>query len=125
MYTVILMWRGVILVAPGQEWLISICQTLALCVLMYGTQKFVSGPAIACRIQEPSDAKCVSLTYSIGTQYSEICGAIAGYQKGTLQRPLTTTSLVLMVFIWMVFVSHENFHDNMSRLMQLDYKKII
>ena len=48
-----------------------------------GTQKFVNGSAIACGIQEPSDAMCVSITYSIAHCYSEICGQVAGHQKGT------------------------------------------
>ena len=49
-----------------------------------GTQKFVSGSAIACGIQEPSNPTCVSLNYSIPQNYSEVCGQMAGYQKGSL-----------------------------------------
>ena len=48
-----------------------------------GTQKFVKDSAIACGIQEPSNAKCVSITNSITHSYSQICGKVAGYQKAS------------------------------------------
>ena len=48
-----------------------------------GTQKLVSGSAIACGIQEPSNPTCVSITHSIAHAYSEICGQVAGYQEGS------------------------------------------
>ena len=48
-----------------------------------GTQMFVSGSAIACGIQEPSDPTCISFTYPAVHSYSKICGQMAGYQKGS------------------------------------------
>ena len=50
-----------------------------------GTQKFVNGSAIACGIQEPgsSSGACASITFSTAGNYLEICGQMAGYQKGS------------------------------------------
>ena len=48
-----------------------------------GTQKFVSGSAIACGIPDSPSGTCVSITHSITHNYSEICGQVAGYQKGS------------------------------------------
>ena len=50
-----------------------------------GTQKFVSGSDIACGTQEPGSLSgtCVSITASVTSHYSQICGQVAGYQKGS------------------------------------------
>ena len=48
-----------------------------------GTQKFEQGSAIACGIQEPNGPKCAQISTSITNSYSQICGRVAGYQKGT------------------------------------------
>ena len=48
-----------------------------------GTQKFVQGSATACGIQEYSATTCVQISMSAAYSYSQICGRVAGYQKGT------------------------------------------
>ena len=48
-----------------------------------GTQKFVNGSAIVCGIQDSSIGTCVSITASVTSNYSQICGQVAGYQKGS------------------------------------------
>ena len=46
-----------------------------------GLQKFVKGDAVACGIH--SGSSCVSIVTSMTSSYSQICGQVAGYQKGT------------------------------------------
>ena len=57
-----------------------------------GTQKFVSGSATASGLQEPlsSGVMCVSVHTSKTHSYSQICGQVAGYQKGAADGFFTT-----------------------------------
>ena len=48
-----------------------------------GTQKFVQASATACGIQEYSAPTCVQISMSAADSYSQICGRVTGYQKGS------------------------------------------
>ena len=78
-----------VFLALGQEWLTSTCHADSSSVCPSGSQKFFSGSAIACGIQHPSDAMCLSITNSKTQSYSQICGQVAGYQKGSPDAFLT------------------------------------
>ena len=64
-----------------------------------GTKKIVNGSAIACGIEDPNGSKCVSVTAAVTHSYSQICGQVVGYQKGSTEGFETTTNDIDGVYL--------------------------
>ena len=63
------------------------------------TQKFVNGSAIACGVEGSAGNKCVSITTAVTHTYSQICGQVVGYQKGSPTGFVTSTNEIDGVYL--------------------------
>ena len=109
------------MLAPGQEWLTSTCLTVALCVLVEHKSLSVGqllhvGYSIPLMLHVSLlDTQHLTLTLKSVAKWLDT--------KRAHLMDLFITTLILTRFMWMVLVLHEDHHDNMCGLTQLDSTK--